>query len=201
MPRAYQVQDKYFQMAKDRGYRARSAFKLLEVQEKFHILKHGNTVVDLGAAPGSFMQVIEEIVGPQGKVIGFDLQEIDGFEAKNISTYVTDIFEMEEVLKHVPGKVDVVTSDIAPNTSGIKDLDTGRSFDLAEQAFFIACEILKPGGHFMTKIFQGEDFPKLIHQAKKRFKNVSAYKPNACRDRSYETYIVAKGFKPDKLDS
>jgi 23S rRNA (uridine2552-2'-O)-methyltransferase len=205
MPKPYQVQDKYFQLAKEKGYRARSAFKLLEVQGKFKLLRPGQTIVDLGAAPGSFLQVIAEIVGQRGRVFGVDLQVIDPFDEPNIKTLVADIFEKEQVLGVLGAagfnKVDGVTSDLAPKTSGIKDLDTGLSAELTDQAFYLSTLLLKPGGFFVGKIFEGSEFQKVLKRVKSRFSQVNVFKPEACRDRSYETYIVARGFLGDKVKS
>lgn len=205
MPKPYQVQDKYFRMAKEEGFRARSAFKLLEIQDKFHLIKHGQMVLDLGAAPGSFLQIISKIIGPTGHVLGVDLKEIDPFQEKNVSTMVEDIFNTDEILKfmrsHNFEKADVVTSDLAPNTSGIHDLDQGRSAELAESAYLIASKVLKRGGSFIAKVFQGEDLYGVMKQIKTSFGKVSLYKPDACRDRSFETYIVATNFKPNKPNS
>lgn len=197
MPRPYEVQDKYFHLAKERGYRARSAFKLLDIQQKFRVLKPGQVVVDLGAAPGSFLQVIAEIVGAKGKVLGVDLQEIEPFDAANVQAVVGDIMETDRMLALFEAtgfdKVDVVTSDLAPKTSGIKDVDQGLSVELTDQAFYLASKILKPGGCFVAKVFEGEDLPWLIKRVKKRFKKVSLFKPPSCRDRSFEKYIVGIG--------
>lgn len=194
MPKPYQVQDKYFQLAKEQGYRARSAFKLLDIQEKFHIIKPGMTVVDLGAAPGSFLQVIAQIVGPNGKAVGFDLQEIEPFREPNVHVFVQDIMEKEALFSRLEElgvkRADIVTSDLAPKTSGIRDLDQGRSAELTDQAFYLATHILKPGGHFVGKIFEGEEMQLLIKRMKTRFRKVSVYKPPSSRDRSFETFIV-----------
>lgn len=194
MPKPYQVQDKYFQLAKEQGYRARSAFKLLDIQEKFHIIKPGMTVVDLGAAPGSFLQVIAQIVGPNGKAVGFDLQEIEPFREPNVYVFVQDIMEKEALFSRLEElgvkRADVVTSDLAPKTSGIRDLDQGRSAELTDQAFYLATHILKPGGHFVGKIFEGQEMQLLIKRMKTRFRKVSVYKPPSSRDRSFETFIV-----------
>lgn len=198
MPKPFQVQDKYFRLAKERGYRARSAFKLLEIQGKFHILKPGQTVLDLGAAPGSFLQVISEIVGDRGHVIGLDLQNFQAFQEKNVEGHVADIFDHEKVFSLLRSigvrKVDVVTSDLAPKTSGIRDLDQGRSVELTDQAFYIATQVLKPGGHFVGKIFDGPDVALLVKKIKQPFKKVSLFKPQSSRDRSFETFIVALSF-------
>lgn len=197
MPKPYQVQDKYFHLAKEKGYRARSAFKLLDVQQKFRLLKPGQVLVDLGAAPGSFLQVIAEIVGAKGKVLGIDLQDIEPFDAANVQTIRGDIMETEGMLKLFEAtgfnRVDVLTSDLAPKTSGIKDVDQGLSVELTDQAFFLATKILKPGGHFVGKVFEGADLPWLLKRMKKRFKKVTLFKPPSCRDRSFEKYIVGIG--------
>ncbi len=192
-------------MAKEKGYRARSAFKLLEIQAKFHIIKSGQMVLDLGAAPGSFLQIISKIIGQKGFVLGVDLKEIDPFQEKNVTTMVEDIFNTDSILKFMKSrnfeKADLVTSDLAPNTSGIRDLDQGRSAELTESAFEIASKVLKKGGSFVAKVFQGEDLYGVMKRLKSSFGKVSLYKPDACRDRSFETYIVATNFKPDKIVS
>lgn len=198
MPKPFQVQDKYFRLAKECGYRARSAFKLIEIQEKFHILKPGQTVLDLGAAPGSFLQVISELIGPRGHVIGLDLQNFTPFQEKNVEARVADIFDHEKVFSLLQSigvsKMDVVTSDLAPKTSGIRDLDQGRSAELTDQAFFIATHLLKHGGHFVGKIFDGPDVASLVKKMKQRFNKVSLFKPQSSRDRSFETFIIALSF-------
>lgn len=208
MPKPYQVQDKYFQLAKERGYRARSAFKLLEIQKKFRLLRQGQSIVDLGAAPGSFLQIIAEIVGPQGRVFGVDLQTIDPFPPTHgqapIQSAVCDIFDKETVLATLASAgftklLDGVTSDLAPKTSGIKDLDTGLSAELTDQAFYLSTLLLKPGGFFVGKIFEGSEFQKVLKRVKQRFREVRMFKPEASRDRSYETYIIALGFLGDKV--
>jgi 23S rRNA (uridine2552-2'-O)-methyltransferase len=194
MTKPFQVQDKYFQLAKEQGYRARSAFKLLDIQEKYHVIHKGDKVVDLGAAPGSFLQVIAELVGGAGDAVGFDLQEIEAFDEENIHVYVQDIMDKEGVFARLEelgiSKVDVVTSDLAPKTSGIRDLDQGRSAELTDQAFFIATRLLKKGGNFVGKIFEGEEMQTLLKHMKKRFRRVSVYKPPSSRDRSFETFII-----------
>lgn len=197
-PHPYQVKDKYFLLAKQKGYRARSAFKLLEIQKKFNLIKAGQTIVDLGAAPGSFMQVIRELIGPEGRVFGVDLQEMSAFPYENMRAVQGDIFEVEALTAGLEAfgirKADGVTSDLAPKTSGIKDLDTGLSAELTEQAYHVAVSILKPGGFFVGKIFEGSEFQKVLKKIKTSFREVRVFKPEACRDRSYETYIVGLGF-------
>lgn len=200
MPKPYQIQDPYFHRAKEEGYRARSAYKLKEIDLHFGLMKKGFKVLDLGAAPGSFMQVILEKVGPEGLVVGVDLQAIDSFDRPQAITMQGDIYEMEALIQVLRQQLhiesfDVVTSDLAPKTSGIRDLDQGLSAELTEQAFLIAKEVLKKGGSFVGKVFQGEDLAPLVAKVKKSFSNVKVFKPKACRDRSFETYIVAMGFR------
>lgn len=199
MTKPYTVQDKFFQRAKSEGYRARSAFKLKEIQSKFKLIKKGDTVVDLGAAPGSFMQVILELVGSTGQVFGVDLQTIEAFDVPNAKSLRADIFNKEQVLDVLKRagyeKIDVLTSDLAPKTSGIKDVDQARSAELTDQACYLSSLLLKPGGHFVGKVFEGGDFQWLLRRVKKKFKTVKVFKPTACRDRSFETYIVGIGFK------
>lgn len=199
MTKPFIVRDKYFHQAKEDGYRARSAYKLKEIQNKFKLIKKGNAVVDLGAAPGSFMQVIIELVGNKGHVFGVDLQKIDSFDRANVHSLQADIYNKDEVLAALKEKgferVDVVTSDLAPKTSGIKDVDQARSAELTDQAMYLATQILKPGGHFVGKVFEGGDFQWLLRRVKRKFKKVKVFKPNACRDRSFETYIIGLGLK------
>jgi 23S rRNA (uridine2552-2'-O)-methyltransferase len=195
----YHVKDKYFLKAKEEGFRARSAYKLLDIQKKFHLIKPGNHVLDLGAAPGSFMQVLGDLVGQNGRVLGVDLQEIETFDDARLITLQADIMEKEQVLAAVTqaklAPVDVVTSDLAPRTSGIRDLDQGLSAELTDQAFFLATQVLKPGGHFVGKIFEGPDLQWLLHRMKKKFNKVNVFKAPSTRGGSFESFIVAQGFK------
>lgn len=204
MPKPYKVKDKYFLRAKEEGYRARSAYKLQEIQEKFRIIRTGDYVLDLGAAPGSFLQFIAKIIGQNGKAVGIDLQEIEAV-APNVFLLQEDIFNVEKISVFLSllniSKFDVVTSDLAPKTTGIRDLDQGLSAELTEEAWKLAEKFLKPGGHFVAKVFEGGDLPYLLKKMKSHFSKVSLYKPNATRDRSFETYIVALNFKPVKIGS
>lgn len=199
MTKSFEVYDEYFHRAKREGFRARSAYKLKDIQRKFRLIKKGDAVIDLGAAPGSFMQATRDMVGPSGKMMGFDLQVMAPFDDANMWTCVADINDKDRVfgaLKAVDfGAVDVVTSDLAPKTTGIRDIDQYESVQLTDQAFYLATQVLKKGGHFVGKVFEGEDLPWLIRRVKKKFKKVKMFKPPSCRDRSFETYIVAMGYK------
>lgn len=205
MTKPYKVKDPYFLKAKKKGYRARSAFKLLDIQDKFHILEPDQRVLDLGSAPGSFLQVIAEIIGPQGRAIGIDLQDIDPFDVPNISLMKGDIYQSRELIKILDQgyflPLDVVTSDLAPKTSGIRDIDQSKSLDLTRQAYEIALLSLKPGGAFVGKVFQSAELDIFIKEAKKHFKKVTTFKPKATRDRSFETYVIALGFKSDSMST
>lgn len=206
MPRAYNPKDHYFRKAKEQGYRARSAFKLEEIQIKFKVLKKEHKVLDIGAAPGSFLQYISTIIGPAGRAIGLDLQEIRDLKLPNVRTRVCDITKEDEVnlsLEEIGIKMfDIIVSDIAPATTGIKDVDQARSVELSYEVLHIAENHLKDHGSIVLKVFQGEDFAPFIKKVKQMFSKVSCYKPKATRDRSRETYVVGLDFlKHDILDT
>ena len=190
----YNPHDKYFEQAKQQGYRARSVFKLKEIQDKFRLIKSGNKVLDLGAAPGSFMQLIKKLVGDNGLVIGVDLQSIKPFKKNNIKCYEGDIFD-EKIYQKIEkdtgvSQFDVITSDLAPATTGIKAVDAGRSFQLNEQVLSVAEKYLKPGGSVILKTFPGADQDNLIAITKKLFKKFRIFKPKAVRKSSREVYVV-----------
>jgi len=194
MTKPRQIQDKYFKRAKAAGYRARSVYKLQEIQEKFQLLKPTDNILDLGAAPGSFLQYISRLLRDPAVAIGVDLTPINPIHPR-VKTYVGDIFD-EALMNNIfiqnnCHQVDVITSDLAPKTTGIKDLDQARSVELNTQALRLALKYLKRNGHLLLKVFQGEDFPKLLRQTKAVFKQVHVFKPHACQEASRETYIVA----------
>jgi 23S rRNA (uridine2552-2'-O)-methyltransferase len=183
--------DHYYRLAKEEGYRARSAYKLLQMNEKFHIIKKGDSVVDLGAAPGGWLQVAKELSG--GKVVGVDLQPIAPIPG--VVTFQADITKDEtvELVKgELGGPADVVICDAAPNLSGAWDVDHSRSIDLSRSALAMAKKILRPGGNFAVKVFQGDMFLDFLAQVKREFSNVQAHSPMASRKESAEMYIVAK---------
>ena len=194
MPKIYQPQDRYFKKAKEDGYRARSAYKLDEIQKRFHIIKNGDKALDLGAAPGSFMQLISKIIGEKGLVIGIDLKPINELKKPNAKSYQGDIFDKKIydgiLAENGISEFDVITSDLAPSTTGIKSVDAGRSFQLNEQVLKVAEKYLKKGGHVVMKTFPGADYSELIKLAKKQFRNVKILKPQAVRQSSREVYII-----------
>jgi 23S rRNA (uridine2552-2'-O)-methyltransferase len=190
--------DDYYNRAKQEGYRARSAYKLKQLDETANLFDDGDTVVDLGAAPGGWLQVAAERVGPQGKVVGVDRQRIDDLEAHQVSTIPGDMTEEEtrdRLRRELGGsEADVVISDMAPNMTGEYELDHARSVHLARIAFETAEEILAPGGDFVAKVFQGKDLEDLEADIEASFQYVRRVNPEASRDASSEVYLVAKGY-------
>ncbi|MBI5415142.1 RlmE family RNA methyltransferase [Candidatus Peregrinibacteria bacterium] len=202
MPKAYSPQDHYFHLAKKRGFRARSAFKLEEILEKFpHLLPKKAKVIDLGSAPGSFLQVLLEKMRKHGKILGIDLQKIERFpgEIAEIHLLQRDIFSdivAAEIQKVFPEKVDLITSDLAPNTMGVRDVDQWKSVELNQRVLELCKRFLKPGGNLITKIFVGEDFQEFWKgEFQRKFKKSRTFKPKACRDRSFETFLIGEGFQ------
>ncbi|MBP6981814.1 RlmE family RNA methyltransferase [Candidatus Gracilibacteria bacterium] len=195
MTKAYVVHDPYFKKAKELGYRARSAFKLLEIQEKFQIIKPGMDVLDVASAPGSFLQVIAKIIGRESKVVGIDIQKIDkNFGYPNVYLLQEDIFEFEKIKAFFTTlditQFDLITSDIAPSTTGMKGVDQYRSVELNIAILEVAKVFLKKGGNLVLKVFVGEDVDDLMGPLKQNFGKVVRIKPKACRDRSFEEYFV-----------
>lgn len=193
-----QLNDPYVHQSKIDGYRSRAAYKLLEMQEKTHILKPGQTVIDLGAAPGSWAQIAEDIVSRQGKskVVAIDLLEIE--ELAGIEFLQADFTEektLQWLREQVPAGADVVLSDMAPNTSGHSSLDHLRIMGLCEEVFLFASEVLKPGGAVICKAFQGGTEQDLLKEIRKQYTTVKHVKPEASRKGSAELYVVALGFK------
>jgi len=201
-----QLNDRYVTQAKIDGYRSRSAYKLLEINEKYNLLKPGMKIIDLGAAPGGWSQVASNIIGKNGAVIGVDLLEIEPLP--NVITIKQDFMNPETIelirleLEHKsPSKtepqtdlnlvVDLVMSDMAANTTGHRATDHLRIIALCEQAFDFALTILKPGGHFFAKIFRGGTENELLNRVKLNFKIVKHFKPNSSRKESTEFYLIA----------
>jgi len=189
--------DKYFYKAQKDGYRARSAYKLIELQNRYKILKKGDVVLDLGAYPGSFIQVAKEIIGDSGKVIGIDLKKMKLFKDENIFLFEGDVFDEDLIVSQLGSigvsRVDVIISDLAPNTTGQRDIDQWKSVELNIAVLKIAEKFVKKGGSILMKVFLGEDLPDLIKETKALFADFKTYKPDATRKRSFETYVVARG--------
>lgn len=187
--------DEFVQKSWKDGYRSRATYKLIEIQEKDKLIKPGQVIVDLGAAPGGWSQYAADIVGNSGKVIGLDILPIDPIEGV---TFIEGDFREESVHEALMAAIadyqgiDLVISDIAPNTSGIKAIDQPRSMYLVELAYDFAINHLKPNGSFLCKVFHGTGFDELVQTARKDFKKVIIRKPKASRSRSTETYLLAK---------
>ncbi|MYM65197.1 23S rRNA (uridine(2552)-2'-O)-methyltransferase RlmE [Pseudomaricurvus sp. HS19] len=189
--------DQYVKKSQQDGYRSRASYKLLELDEKDKLLRPGMTVVDLGAAPGGWSQIAARRVGTQGRVIASDILPMDSLAGVD---FIQGDFTEDEVFEALmallgPGKADLVISDMAPNMSGVADVDQPKAMYLVELALDMAGSTLKPGGCFVAKVFQGEGFDDYLRQAKELFKTVVIRKPDASRARSREVYLVGKGFK------
>lgn len=201
MPTRWYLEKKrehYYRQAKKEGYRARSAFKLKQIQDKFRILKPGYTVIDLGAAPGGWCQVAKEMVGRAGKVIGVDISPMKELEGVTfLQGDMTDEYTLNKLKELMNDKkADVILSDMSPNISGNYSVDQARSIYLCEQALKTCNELLKPGGNFVCKVFVGEDLKEFLNKINKQFEFVKQFSPPASRKTSSENYIIAKLFKP-----
>jgi len=194
--RQQQGKDQYFRKAKAEGYRARSAYKLIQIQEKFRVIRRGDRVVDLGAAPGSWSQVVSGLIGPKGRIIAVDLQEIEPLPGVvTLQGDMTDADVQARIVELAGGPVNVVLSDAAPSTTGIKLRDHVLSIELGHAALAVAKRLLTPGGALVIKVFEGEDLPGLIREVKLAFHPVKLHTPDATRNESWETFIVARGYK------
>jgi len=188
--------DFYYRKAKQLNYRSRASFKLHQINEKFGIFKPGMSVVDLGAAPGGWLQIAKERVGPEGKVVGVDLQHIAPLEGvETIRGDMTKPETVEELMRLLDGKADVVISDMSPNISGQYSIDHARSVDLCTHALNFARQTLRPGGSLVMKIFEGDMINQFLAVVRRDFAAVRLHAPKASRSQSSEIYVVAKGFK------
>ncbi|AHG39493.1 23S rRNA (uridine(2552)-2'-O)-methyltransferase RlmE [Pseudomonas syringae pv. actinidiae] len=189
--------DKYVKMAQKDGYRSRASYKLLEIQEKDKIIRPGMTVIDLGAAPGGWSQVTSRLIGGQGRLIASDILEMDSIpDVTFIQGDFTEDAILEQILEAVGNtQVDLVISDMAPNMSGLSAVDMPRAMFLCELALDLAGRVLRPGGDFLIKVFQGEGFDVYHKDIRKLFDKVQMRKPSSSRDRSREQYLLARGFR------
>ncbi|MFC7324901.1 SAM-dependent methyltransferase [Halorubrum rutilum] len=189
--------DEYYNRSKQQGYRSRASYKLKQIDEDADLLDPGDTVVDLGAAPGGWLQVAAEEVGESGTVVGVDLQRIEDLDEGDVETIRGDMTEerTRHYLREAVGErgADAVLSDMAPNMTGEYALDHARSVHLARQAFDVAEELLAPGGDFVVKVFQGEDLDAFREEVRSEFQYLRTVSPPASRDSSSEVYLVARG--------
>lgn len=194
----YQPQDFFFKKAKKEGYPARSVYKLQEIDQKFHILHKNDIVLDLGCAPGSWLLYIQKAIQPKGRVIGIDIRPISVnssaiFIQKDIFQLKPD--ELKKVLtKEGKDKFDVIVSDLAPSTSGVKELDESRSLELIKQAFSFAPALLKKEGFFVCKAFESYEVHLFRKEISPYFKRLKIFKPRASRKRSKELYLIGLNY-------
>ncbi|WP_461520643.1 23S rRNA (uridine(2552)-2'-O)-methyltransferase RlmE [Porticoccus sp.] len=189
--------DHYVKRSIKEGYRSRASYKLLELNERDRLFRPGMTVLDLGAAPGGWSQVAANLVGDNGRIIASDILPMDSLAGVD---FVLGDFTEEAVLNEIlqllgDEPADLVISDMAPNMSGMKAVDQPRAMYLVELAMEMACQVLKPEGVFVAKVFHGEGFDSFMLEVKRRFQRVVARKPDASRSRSREVYLVARGLK------
>ncbi len=193
MPKAYNPFDKLMVKARLQGFRARSVFKLKEIQDRFEIIQPGMRILDVGASPGSWLQLTSQIIGTDGEALGLDLKKIEPI-AQNIHTRICDVSDLEEIKKIFEelswNSVDLIISDIAPNTTGISHVDQVRSVALNEAIVKVADKYLVKGGNLVMKVFQGEPFTPFLKNVKRMFREVSVIKVKASRDRSNEVYVI-----------
>jgi len=189
------VRDHYFKKARKQGFPARSVFKLEEAQKKHRFLKPGQTVLDLGAYPGSWSKYAAGVAGPKGLVVAVDIQK-PGIMPGNVCILQRDVYDLKvSELREISPYFDVVLSDMAPKTTGRKDVDHFRSIALAERALVLARELLKPGGTFFCKVFQGEDFPSFRNDCRESFRSVRVVKPKSSRPESVELFLLCTSKK------
>ena len=192
------LNDPYVKLAQKEGYRARAAYKLMEIDDKDKLIKPGMTVVDLGSAPGSWSQVAVQRLKGQGKVIALDILDMQPLAGV---TFIQGDFREESVLRVLEEKinkmpVDLVIADMAPNISGVKDVDQAGAANLTELALDFSKDWLKPGGNFLVKVFIGAGFEEILQSMRQMFDKVVTRKPKASRDRSSEVYLLGIGRKP-----
>ena len=189
--------DPFVKQAQKDGYRSRASYKLLEIQEKDRLIRPGMSVIDLGAAPGGWSQVTSRLIGGQGRLIASDILEMDSIPDV---TFIQGDFTQDEVLAQIleavgNSQVDLVISDMAPNMSGTPAVDMPKAMFLCELALDLASRVLRPGGDFLIKIFQGEGFDTYLKDVRQKFDKVQMRKPSSSRDRSREQYLLGRGYR------
>jgi 23S rRNA (uridine2552-2'-O)-methyltransferase len=194
----FKVKDHYFHKAKQENFLARSIYKLEEIDEKYKILKPGMLVVDFGYHPGSWIQYTSSVIGDKGRVVGIDVRELNKKLAgiSNVRVYQKDIFDIHDLKDlDVDDRFDVVLSDMAPNTTGIKSVDQIKSLNLVESVFGLLPKFLKPGGNFVIKVFDSQDAQNYLKTQKNVFSEFHYLKPKSTRSVSKEFFVIGKNFK------
>jgi len=188
----------YYRKAKVENYRSRATYKLVQANQRCQFIERNDIIVDLGAAPGGWIQAARKMTGKNGFVLGVDLKPIEPFTQEYVRTIVADMTEpdtVQQILSFLPRKADVVISDAAPNITGVWEVDHARQIDLATKALEIAQCILRPSGNFFVKVFQGDLLNDFIQTVKSHFETVRIVKPQASRAKSSEMYVLALGLK------
>ena len=194
----YERKDAYYRQAKKEGYRSRAAYKLAQIAAKEKAVRAGDRVIDAGAAPGGWSQVILALVGPKGKVAAVDLLPMAALPGDNFRFWQRDISAPAlpaELVAYLGGKADAVLSDAAPNTTGSSFTDQARSADLVRTVFSLARETLREGGVFLAKVFGGAEADAVFRELKPHFKELRRVRPEATRKESFELYLLGKGFR------
>lgn len=194
---SYKPHDSYFKKAKQEGYRSRAAYKLLELQQRYRLMKSGDRVIDLGAAPGGWLQVVARIIGQSGKVVGVDLEPIQPLSQSNVFVLRGDISSddvRQRIYQFLGGPANCILSDLAPKLSGIRDADMARSLELNRMALAVATRLLRPGGALLLKSFISNDLQMFTAELKQHFATVQRTKPEATRQGSSEFYFYAHRF-------
>src|SRR6185503_4456521 len=188
--------DHYRKLAKDQGLRARSAYKLQQLNDSYHILKKGSKVVDLGCAPGGWLQIATRLVGPNGRVVGIDIKPVEPVAGAIVLEGSIEEPEMKSKISEIlRGEADVLLSDLAPNVSGVWDIDHARQISLTQTALQFASTILREGGSAIFKVFEGDMLNDLRAELRQHFGKVQLSKPNASRQESSELYTVCLDFR------
>jgi 23S rRNA (uridine2552-2'-O)-methyltransferase len=188
--------DQYRKLAKDHGFRARSAYKLLQLNDSYRILKKDNKVVDIGCAPGGWLQVVTKQVGSMGRVVGIDLKEVEPVAGATIlQGSIEDTNIACKILEILEGRADVILSDLAPNVSGVWDIDHARQISLTQAALALTSRVLREGGSAIFKVFEGDLLNDLRSELKDSFAKVIFSKPVASRQESSELYVICTGFR------
>lgn len=196
----YQPKDAFYRKAKEEGYRSRAAYKLLELNRRFHLIRPGDRVVDLGAAPGGWLQVASQLAGKKGRVLGVDIQPIEPVAEENVLILQGDVTSeecQERIMELLGSRADCVLSDLSPRLSGIRYADVSRSSELVRSALQIASRLLRPGGNFLVKTFVGEELNPLSLELKDYFRSLKRTRPESTRKGSSEIYLCAQGLQKE----
>lgn len=194
----YNRKDSYYKKAKDEGYKSRAAYKLIELNKKYNIIRSGNRVLDCGAAPGGWSQVALKLTGPAGLVAAVDLEAITGINDKNFIFFQGDMTSAEmfdKVSQVAPGGYEAIISDMAPKTTGIRVRDHLGSAELVEKVMSLCPALLKQGGSMLVKLFDGEEREGIVKNMRGMFNQVKLIRPDATRKSSFEMYIICTGYK------